>query len=207
MERQNNEKISWRAVAEGNVRLRNVKHEEAAQLVSEDRLTDDQIAEKAGVTRKCLHQWKRRKAFAARVEELTAIWTERALRYGLAKRERRLAVLSDMHNRLLTVIDERAQAEEMQTVPGGKTGLVCKSLKGIGKGSDFQVVEVYEADTGILKELRGLQEQIAKELGQAVEHVSVTVGLAEVIEEARKRVEGSRVLPLENITIATDSVN
>ena len=177
------------------MRLRNAKYEQAAQWVSEDRLTDEQIAEKAGVTRKCLHQWKRRKAFAARVEELTAIWTERALKYGLARRERRVAVLCAMHDKLLTIIDERGQDAAMQAVPGGKTGLVCKTLKGIGKGEDFQVVEVFEPDTAILKELRGLQEQISKELGQHVERsaVDITVGLAEVVSEARKRVMESHL--------------
>lgn len=175
------------------MRLRNAKHEEAAQLVSEDRLTDEQIAEKVGITRKCLWQWRKRKAFAARVDELTRIWTDRALKYGLARREKRVEVLQDMHNRLLVVIDERSKDAAMQNVPGGRTGLVCKSLKGIGKGKDFQVVEVFETDTAILKELRGLEEQIAKELGQHVERsaVDITVGLADVVSEARRRVMDS----------------
>jgi transcriptional regulator with XRE-family HTH domain len=174
------------------MKLRNAKHEEAAQLSSEDRLTDQQIAEKVGISRQQLTRWKRGKAFAARVEQLTGIWSERALKYGLARRERRLAVLSDMHNRLLTIIDERGQDAGMQAIPGGKTGLVCRTLKGIGKGSDFQVVEVYECDTSILKELRGLQEQISKELGQYVEQVNITVGLAEQIAEGRQRVAAAR---------------
>ena len=175
------------------MRLRNAKHEESARLVSEDRLTDEQIAEKAGVTRKCLHQWKRRKAFAARVEELTRIWADRALKYGLARREKRVAVLSDMHNRLLTIIEERGQDAALQAVAGGRTGLVCKTLKGIGKGSDFQTVEEYEVDTAILKEIRAIQEQVAKELGQHVERsaVDITVGLADVVSEARRRVMNS----------------
>lgn len=172
------------------MKLRNAKHEEAAQLVSEDRLTDLQIAEKVGISRQQLTRWKRGKAFAARVEELTAIWSERALKYGLARRERRVSVLCDMHNRLLTVIDERGADAALQAVPGGKTGLICKTLKGIGKGEDFQVVEVFETDTAILKELRGLQEQISKELGQHVDRsqVDITVGLADVVSEARRRV-------------------
>jgi len=78
------------------------------------------------------------KSIAARVEELTRIWADRALKYGLARREKRVAVLSDMHNRLLTIIEERGQDAALQAVAGGRTGLVCKTLKGIGKGSDFQ---------------------------------------------------------------------
>lgn len=183
-------KNNLEGVTKRYMKLRNAKHEEAAQLVSEDRLTDLQIAEKVGISRQQLTRWKRGKAFAARVEELTAIWSERALKYGLARRERRVSVLCDMHNRLLTVIDERGADAALQAVPGGKTGLICKTLKGIGKGEDFQVVEVFETDTAILKELRGLQEQISKELGQHVDRsqVDITVGLADVVSEARRRV-------------------
>lgn len=187
------------------MRLRNSKHEEAAQLVSEDRLTDLQIAEKVGISRQQLTRWKRGKAFAARVEGLTAIWTERALKYGLARREKRVAVLCAMHDKLLTIIDERGQDAALQGVPGGKTGLVCKTLKGIGKGDDFQVVEVFETDTAILKELRGLQEQISKELGQHVDRsqVDITVGLADMVSEARRRVMDALPAPVE----ATETVN
>src|SRR5258706_9958014 len=62
--------------SKGYMKLRTAKREEGAQLVSEDRLTDAQIAEKIGISRQQLTRWKANKAFAARVEELTAIWTE-----------------------------------------------------------------------------------------------------------------------------------
>ena len=183
-------KNNLEGVTKRYMRLRNIKREEAAQLVSEDRLIDAQIAEKVGISRQQLTRWKASKAFAARVEELGAIWTERALKYGLARREKRVSVLCAMHDKLLAIIEERGQDAALQAVPGGKTGLVCKTLKGIGKGDDFQVVEVFETDTAILKELRGLQEQISKELGQHVDRsqVDITVGLADVVSEARQRV-------------------
>jgi hypothetical protein len=192
------------------MKLRNAKHEEAAQLVSEDRLIDLQIAEKVGISRQQLTRWKLNKAFAARVEELTGIWSERALRYGLARREKRLAVLSDMHNRLLTIIEKRGTDPELAGLwnGAGATGLVVRSLKGIGKDENYREVEVREVDTGILKEIRGLQEQISKELGQYVEQVNVTVGLADQIAEARQRLAAARALPLEITQIkAPETVN
>jgi len=175
------------------MRLKNIKREAAAQMVSEDRLFDAQIAEKVGISRQQLTRWKANKAFAARVTELTGIWTDRALKYGLARREKRVAVLSDMHDRLLTVIEERAKDAEMQSVPGGRTGLICRTVKGIGKGADFKEVQEFAVDTGVLKELRGLQEQIGKELGQFIDRsaVDITVGLADVVSEARRRVMDS----------------
>jgi hypothetical protein len=43
----------------------------AAQLLAEDALTDDQIAEKVGVSRQSLARWKRQPAFAELVSEIT----------------------------------------------------------------------------------------------------------------------------------------
>lgn len=79
---------------------------------------------------------------------------------------RRLGVLNDLHNKLLQVIDERAKSEDMVAVPGGKTGIVTKTLKGIGKGEDFKMVEEYRVDTASVAEIRDIQKQAAEELGQ-----------------------------------------
>ena len=85
-----------------------------------------------------------------------------------------LAVLNDLHQRMLQVIEERALSPDLASVPGGKTGLVTKTLKGIGKGDDFQVVEVYEVDTGTIAKIGDVQKQVAEELGQWVRRSEVT---------------------------------
>jgi hypothetical protein len=152
----------------------NAKKEQAAILVAEDRLIDVEIAAKMGISRQQLVRWKAHPVFAGRVTELTAIWTARALRFGLARRERRLAVLEDQHNRLLAVIDARAADPSMADVPGGGTGLLLRTYKGLGSGDNARVVEEYAVDTGTIRELRGIQEQFAKELGQvAPEQVEI----------------------------------
>jgi Helix-turn-helix of insertion element transposase len=145
------------------------KLEKACRLLAEDALSDEQIAAECGVTRRALAKWKKRPGFAARLKQITTAYADRALKHGLARRERRIAVLNELHDKMLKVIDDRAKSDEYATLPGGQTGLVVKTLKGIGKGDDFQVVEVYEVDTGTLKEIRGTQEQAAKELGQWVD--------------------------------------
>jgi hypothetical protein len=148
------------------MRRLNAKKERAAILVSEDRLIDQQIAETIGISRQQLVRWKAHPVFAARVAELTRIWTERALRYGLARRERRLAVLEDQHNRLLAVIHARAADPSMADVPGGNTGLLLRTYKGLGNGDAARIVEEFSVDCATIRELRGIQEQFAKELGQ-----------------------------------------
>ncbi len=141
------------------------KREKAAQLIAEDCLSDEKIAAEVGIGQRTLARWKATRPFMARVEAIAAAFTDHAL----ARKERRISVLNDLHEKMLQVIAERAQSPDLAAVPGGKTGLVTKMLKGIGKGHDFQVVEVYELDTGTVKEIRAIQEQVAGELGQRVE--------------------------------------
>lgn len=153
------------------MKLKTSKRERAAILVSEDRLIDLEIAESVGITRKTLHKWKQRPDFSARVAELTQIWTDRAMRYGLARREKRLAVLQDQHDRLLRVIEERAADPSMADVPGGKTGLLLRTFKGLGNGEAARIVEEYAVDTATVREMREIHARIEKELGQTVPEV------------------------------------
>ena len=90
------------------MKLPSKRREQAAQLLAEDRFPDRKIAELCGISEQSLNKWKQRPEFSARVQELIAIYAERALKFGLARRERRLTVLSDMHDRILSVIEERS---------------------------------------------------------------------------------------------------
>jgi hypothetical protein len=97
---------------------------------------------------------------------LTAIYGERVLKFGLARRERRLAVLSEVHEKILTLIDARAKDPEMVAIPGGPTGLLVKTNKLSKVGRALQVYEEFKADVGLLRELRAIEKQAARELGQ-----------------------------------------
>jgi Helix-turn-helix of insertion element transposase len=185
--------------------LKNKKMERAAHLVSEDRLTDTQISESVGVTRTSLVRWKHKDAFAARVEELTQEWADRALQHGYARRSRRLEVLSGLVDDLLKIKELRGTDPELAGLwnGAGATGLVVKTLKGIGKDDSYKEVEVREVDTGVSKEIRCLLDQIAQEAGQHVTQVNVTVGLADAIAEGWKRVEQARNTKLLRAPAAT----
>jgi hypothetical protein len=150
------------------------KREKAAQLIAEDCLSDEKIAAEVGIGRSTLARWKGDRNFLARVETIASAYAKRALKHGLARKECRLAVLNDLHQRMLRVIEERSLSPDLASVPGGKTGLVTKTLKGIGKGDDFQVVEVYEVDTGTIAKICDVQKQVAEELGQWVRRSEVT---------------------------------
>jgi hypothetical protein len=150
-----------------NVRQNATKTREmAAQLVADDRLPDREIAEQCGIDKATLERWKLQPTFRARVQAIVEAYAKRALKNGIARRERRVGVLNDLHNKMLQVIDERAKSKGMAAVPGGKTGIVTKTMKGIGKSEDFQAIEEYRVDTSTIAEIRDVQKQAAEELGQ-----------------------------------------
>jgi hypothetical protein len=142
------------------------RQERAAALVAEDRYSDERIAEKVGVVKRTLAYWKKQPSFLARVQGITEELAAHARRRGIARRERRLAVLQETHNKLLQVIEERAADPSMAEIPGGTTGHVIR--KPVVFGAKVVGYE-YAVDTGTIRQLQSVLEQAAKELGQIVE--------------------------------------
>lgn len=166
------------------MKLKNKRREQAAQLLAEDRLSDIKISELCGVHVTSLYAWKKRPEFKERIEELTQAYADKALKTGLALRERRISELWSRHDKFRQIIEERAADPSLVGVPGGNTGLVVRSTKVVGK----QVYESFSTDTRLSKEMRGIEEQIARELGQWQERIEVEdVSLADVLAKARLR--------------------
>lgn len=147
---------------------------EAAQLLAADQLTDREIAAKVGISDRQLWRWKKVPEFQAKVKEIVAATERGILSRGIAARVRRVQALNDRWDRMRQVIAERGADPGMQTVAGGKTGLLVHQVKGVGKGEDFQLIDLYLVDTGLLKELREHEKQAAQELGQWVQKVAPT---------------------------------
>jgi hypothetical protein len=83
-----------------------------------------------------------------------------------AETNKRRAVLTKQVKAGQQTVVATEPSKDMAAVPGGKTGIVTKTLKGIGKGEDFQAIEEYRVDTGTIAEIRDVQKQAAEELGQ-----------------------------------------
>lgn len=145
--------------------------ETAAQLVAQDKFTNTEIAKQIGVTRQTLDNWKVKPEFQAMVAGYQDKFRKVVRSRGVAVVEKRVDLFNDLWNRLQAVIAERAEAPVMQDAPGGKTGLLVHSLKGLGGGDSFQVVDEFTLDTGLLKELRELSKHVAQELGQWTDRV------------------------------------
>lgn len=138
----------------------------AARLVADDELSDDQIAARCGIGRATLARWKRHPVFRGRVAQYGALWRQQVEREGIADRLQRLRALHDRWRRLQAVIAARAADPAVQAVPGGTTGLLTRTVKVVGAGPNATMVEEYQVDVGLLKELREHEKQAAIELGQ-----------------------------------------
>lgn len=163
--------------------------EEAALLVAQDALTDEQIAAQAGVTRQALQKWKRHPDFAARVQEHRDVWATEIKAKGISDRQNRIDALNDRHDRMRRVIE--ARATEHADVPGGNTGLLLRQAKlvkvyksdespadDLANEEDGEtlysakrdvIIYEYAVDTGLLKEMREHEKQAAQDLGQWTE--------------------------------------
>lgn len=149
--------------------------EEAAQLLAAGDLELIQIADKVGVTRWTIWNWRQHPDFIARVEQHLEEIRREIRRHGIAVLEQRVKALGDRWKRLERVI--QARAEEHRGIPGGDTGLLVRTVKKIGQGDEAERVEEYAVDTALLKELREHEKQAAQELGQWIERTTVDAAI------------------------------
>jgi hypothetical protein len=168
-----------------------VAREKAAALLADGELTDREIAAEVGVDRPTLWRWRQHPDFAARVRETVEKAGEEMARHAIALKNRRLREYDRRWRALQQVIEERAADPSMQSVPGGRTGLLVRTVKVIGSGEAAREVAEYRLDVGLLKELRDLERQAAEEAGQwagrpvvnaAVACVSVLPDMAEMLK-------------------------
>ncbi len=148
--------------------------ERIVTLLAEGELTDREIVQQFSIHIRTLYRWKNVPVFALRVEEEKRALGDLALRYAIGKRERRIKNLNDRLERMHQVIRDRAAEPEMADVPGGPTGLMVRTKKGIGAGENLQIFDEYAVDTGLLKELREHEKQAAIECGQWAERREMT---------------------------------
>lgn len=142
------------------------RRDRCAVLVAEDKLTNEEIAAAIGVARQTVDYWKTRQEFKERVQSHIEAFREAVLNKGIADVVKRVSALDDRWNRMKQVIEERAVSPQMQNVAGGKTGLLVHQVKAVGKGEDFQLIDLYVVDDGLLSEMRATEKQAAIEVGQ-----------------------------------------
>src|SRR5438128_3436383 len=108
------------------------KSEQAAELLVQDELTDAEIAAAVGITDRQLRRWKLHPEFGGRLKGLVTRLAGAGERRAIARRARRVRTLDERWQALQQIAAERAGAPEMQEVPGGRTGYLCRTVRGIG---------------------------------------------------------------------------
>lgn len=149
------------------------KHHEAALLLAEDELTDEQIADRVGIHRQTLANWKKDSGFAGLIGDQVGRLNAAMLRLPIAKKRERLKTLNTLHQKAMQVIEERAADMEDEATATG-TGLLVRQIKIVRNGDDVTVQREYVVDVALMREIRALEEQASKELGQWVDKSEVT---------------------------------
>ena len=165
---------------------------EAAELLAAGELSQAEIAERVGVDRRTLWRWRQDPEFMAKVEAIRAGLSDQAYDRGVALRFLRIKALNDRWNRLRRVIEARADDPDLAGAPGGSTGLLVRKIKSVRDGNDNRLVEEFEVDTGLLAELRAIEQHAAKELGQWTDKQEVSGkdgGPIEITATARSQAE------------------
>lgn len=181
----------------------NKQRELAARFISEDEISDAEIAEKIGTSHRQLARWKLLPAFQARVDEHVAAWKARIIERGLAIRERRLQSLMGMADRIELIAKERGVELDGEAA-GGSSGLICKDYK--GKDADQPV---YAFDAALVREHRLTLEAIAKEVSPAAKAEdlggSVTINFTLASAAISEHLSASREYRRGSLTVMPES--
>jgi DNA-binding CsgD family transcriptional regulator len=137
----------------------------AAILLAEDELSDTEIAQCVGITRRTLMRWKKQASIQQKIDEQLTLSKQESERQMLVERQIRIAAMEARLNELEDIIWGRAHSLEMRGVPGGSTGLL-RRRKICFKPHGGLPVYAYELDTALLREERRLLVAVAKAVGQ-----------------------------------------
>lgn len=157
---------------------------DAARLVAEGK-KHKAIAGEIGISPRTLTDWRADPEFQAEVGKLLDAWREQIRTKGHAHSYRRIHTLNGLVDRLLAVIGERAKHPGFSEAPGGTTGLltVTYKMRAGTRDEPGEAVPEYAVDTGLIGEIRALNQHIAIEMGDWKEKREISGKIA-VSEEA-----------------------
>ncbi len=145
------------------------RQEEAARFLAEDSISDVVIAERVGVTRQTLHNWGKRPDFAARVAQHKEAFKEAALSAGFADKRARLMLLNAMASDIAAMLQAHGDVRE--------------EIKMAANGEHLSYTVF---DQPAVAQLRGMLDDIAKELGERKTIIDATIKDRE-LEQAADR--------------------
>lgn len=141
------------------------RQQKAARMVAEDERTDQQIADEIGINKVTLERWKQRPDFAAAVTAQREAFRDRALTEGFADKRARLKALDGLAQDIYRQVAVRGTADDPTA------GLYREEVKIASNG---ETVSYQVFDKALLDSLRGLFDDIAKEVGERVTRAEIT---------------------------------
>lgn len=141
-------------------------HARAAILAAEDELSDIEIAQRCGITRRTLIRWKKQPAIQQKINEhlrLIQLHSEVGM---ISERQNRVLHLEMKFQDLQGIIRARASSPEMRGVAGGSTGLMRRSIVAFSQRHGRVAQYNYRLDTALLGAEMRLLKAAAKAVGQ-----------------------------------------
>ena len=138
----------------------------AAILAAEDELSDTEIAQRCGITRRTLIRWKKQPAIRRKINEhlrLIQLHSEDGM---ISERQNRVLHLDMRFQDLQGIIRARGRSPEMRGVAGGSTGLIRRSIVAFSGRRGRVVKYNYRFDIALLREQRRILKAAAKAVGQ-----------------------------------------
>lgn len=146
------------------------KREHAAQLAGEDDLSDAEIADCCGISRRMLSRWRWEPEFQARIEEYRRRRYQACESDGIGDKWMRVKALDERVASFNRIIIERGKSPEMRKEPGGRTGMLVLRQKALRvSGRRMLVVSEFPFDAALVREYLKHFMQAAQELGQVPE--------------------------------------
>lgn len=131
-------------------------------------------AEVAGYSAKTAYSAGSRLLKDVEVQAAIQEWRDAVKVSAITDMSYRVARLSELEQRLWSVVDARQAAYANTEVIGGDSGIVVLQHKAVGSGPSAEIVDEYVADTALVKAIQSLYEDVAKEMGQRTEKVDIT---------------------------------
>src|SRR5262245_17471452 len=122
-------------------------------------------------TRQSAYRLQNRAEVRKRIIELREEVAELLKDCTLGSVKERVRELEELWRRLKALIHARAADPTMAVCPGGETGLLVRRRKVLGNGTG--TIDEFCLDTGLLSEMRALEAQAARELGQWTQKLEV----------------------------------
>jgi hypothetical protein len=141
-------------------------HARAAILAAEDELSDTEIAQLCGITRRTLIRWKKQPAIRQKIDEhvrLIQLDSEVAM---ISERQKRVLHLDRRFQELQGIIRARGSSPEMRGAAGGSTGLMRRSIVAFSQRHGRLAEYNYRLDTALMGKQMRLLNEAAKAVGQ-----------------------------------------